>query len=480
MRTRSLVRQVILSVLLLELLCALAFTGLALLHERRIRLRAFDVMLQGRSDSLLGAIQDAEDPEDNVQVDRSELALPPSDVFAVYNRGGRLLGSSENGPPELTERHGEGFSTRTVKRHSYRVLERVGMRVIDRAESKGVGLRRPVTIVYAVRSDRMWHEVFEAAQFNVMVSVLLIVGTAAVMILLLRRVLEPIGALATAAGAVSSRSLYFRAPSAALRVRELRPLATSLETAVEGLRRAFEAEQRFVGDAAHELKTAVAVMRSSVQLLMMRSRLAEEYAAGLGDVLDDTARLEDLVARMLTLASMEENDGSGARYADLAGVTEVVVRRLQNLAGAVEVTVAVEAAGVLCVGVSAEKLEALVSNLVVNAIQHSPRASRVEVTVREEDERATLRVSDRGYGISAEALPHVFERFYREDRSRSRETGGAGLGLAICRSIVDAAQGSITIQSEPGQGTSVAVSLPRLTQRVDSSGTLNMDRRRCS
>jgi signal transduction histidine kinase len=105
--------------------------------------------------------------------------------------------------------------------------------------------------------------------------------------------------------------------------------------------------------------------------------------------------------------------------------------------------------------------QVLVSNLVMNAVEHSPQGSEVRVTVRPEpaDRRAALEVQDFGSGIAAENLPLVFERFFREDPSRSRETGGVGLGLAICRSIVESAGGAIELQSIKGEGTTVKVLL---------------------
>lgn len=112
------------------------------------------------------------------------------------------------------------------------------------------------------------------------------------------------------------------------------------------------------------------------------------------------------------------------------------------------------------VRMAAEDISVVVSNLVVNAVKHSSPASFVEVAIESANDAAVLRVRDHGAGIAPEALPHIFERFYREDTSRSRETGGAGLGLAICKSIVDGAGGTIAVTSAPGMGTSVTVTLP--------------------
>ena len=461
MKTSSLARRAVLIVLLVELLCAVAFSLTALWHERETRLRAFDVMLQGRSDSLLGAIQDAEDPGDNVTIDPSELSIPSRDIYAVYNLGGRLLGTSSHAPGELIDRRDDGFRTIRSGRHRYRVLQREALRVIDRAETHGVGLRRPVTILYAAPMDFIWHEILEAASFYVTVSVALLCATAIILIILLRKLLHPLEELAGEAAAVTASSLAFRSPASALRLRELKPLAEALSATMARVRHAFEMEQRFVGDAAHELKTAVAVVRSTVQVLSMRTRSSEEYRHGLNQILSDNERVEELVSRMLTLARFEERQEVVAGAVNLSDTVQHTLRTLGSFAEAHGVSFSASLASEVRVRLIPEAAQVLVSNLVVNAVQHSQQGSEVVVAVRRlgaSDETAILEVKDSGTGIAAENLPHVFERFFREDRSRSRQTGGAGLGLAICKSIVEAANGVIELQSLPGRGTTVTVS----------------------
>ena len=461
MKQASLIGRVMLVVLLAELLCAVALSGTALLHERWSRLHAFDVVLQGRSDSLLGAIQDVEDPNDNVAIDPAELSLPREDVYAVYSPEGRLLGQSGAAPAALTRQGRDGFSNRSVRGAHYRVYQREAVRVIDRAEHGGVGLRRPVIIVYAGLTNHIWHEVLEAAGFYVLVSLALLTLTAVAMLLLLRRVLQPIRELAAEASSVSLTSLHFRAPASALRVRELQPLAATMTAAIGNLRHALESEQRFVSDAAHELKTAVAVVRSTIQVLMMRTRPVEEYEAGLDRLLEDNVRVEELVARMLTLARLEEGEDTPVESADMGEEVLASLRRLASFAEAHSVELVKDIASGVPVPITPEKVDVLVSNLVVNAVQHSHRGGRVEVSVSLPEDGTMLRVRDYGSGISAEALPHLFERFFREDTSRSRETGGAGLGLPICKSIVEAAKGSITVDSHPGAGTTVLITFAR-------------------
>ena len=458
MKTTSLTRRAVLFILLAELLCAIVLSGVSLLHERQTRLRAFDVMLQGRSDSLLGAVQDAEDVDDNVTIDQAELSLPAADIYAVYNQGGRLLGASPQAVAPLIERKGDGFTYRAADGKEYRVFEREALRVIDRAEFGGVGLRRPVTILYGARTGHMWHEIFGAVRFYIATSLVLLCLTGALLVALLRKVLEPLEALAQAAGKISITSLHFDPPPEASRLRELQPLAKALSATIERLRASFEAQHRFVGDATHELKTAVAVVRSTVQVLTLKPRSQEEYRDGLQRVLEDNRRVEELISRMLTLARLEEQREGPNDPILLAESVGSALQKLHPFTEAHQVAVTWTLAPAVHVRIAPERAEALISNLLVNAVQHSSPGSAIHVELQESvpREQAVLSVRDHGTGISAEALPHVFERFYREDTSRSRETGGAGLGLAICHAIVRAAGGAIQVQSTPGQGTVVS------------------------
>ena len=341
------------------------------------------------------------------------------------------------------------------------MLQRDALRIIDREETNGVGLRRPVTILYGARTDHVWHEIFEAAAYSAVVSLVLLCATTVLLFLTLRRVLRPLDALALAAGRISTSSLHFDPPAEALHLRELQPLADALSATMARLRAAFEAQHRFVGDATHELKTAVAVVRSTVQLLMLRPRTLEEHHAGLLRVLEDSSRVEDLVSRMLLLARVEESASDALEIVQLDESIQAVVTGLQGFAEAHGVALASDLEANVPVRLASDRAGALLSNLVVNAIQHSSRGSAVHIGLHRASrvsDKAVLIVLDTGSGISREALPHVFERFYREDTSRSRETGGAGLGLAICHAIAEAAGGTIDVQSTPGEGTKVTVS----------------------
>jgi signal transduction histidine kinase len=457
MKVHSLTRQTVTIVLTAQVLCALALSGAAVLHEGHTRLHAFDVRLQGRSDSLLGAIQDAEDPDSAVRIDPTELALPDEDIFAVYNQGGKILGSSINAPGPLIVRTTDGFREVSFNGVHYRVLQREALRVIDRAEYGADGLKRPVTILYASPETHIWHEIFEAVSFSLLAIFLAAAFTVGCVVLLLRRALRPLSDLAAVAARLSPPLLEFEPPLSVLQIQELRPLAEVLKSAALRLREAFEKEHRFVGDAAHELKTAIAVVRSSIQLLMLKRRTQDEYAAGLERVLEDNIRVETLTAQMLQLARMEESSRGTDIPLDLGQAAKQVVRQLEPVATERNLQLLSDCLPDLMVRLSQESAEILISNLLMNAIQHSHPGMSVVVCVRKQRGMIALEVADSGTGISQDALPYIFDRFYREDRSRSRDTGGTGLGLAICKSIVEAAGGTIKVASAPDVGTTATV-----------------------
>jgi len=468
MKTYSLSRQLVAGILLAELLCAVLFSAVAIGHEMHGRRRAFDVMLRGRADSLLGAVQDAEDPEDNVTVDPTELILPRQDVYEVLSPTGRVLGrspaASAGAFQGLGSSTGTGYFNFRIGEARYRALRFNGMRIIDR-EERG-GLRRPVTVLYASPTRGLWFEAVEAVQFYVLASVLLLAVTGVALVLFLRRRLAPLEEMAEIAGRVSTNSWEFVPPHAVLRTTELAPIAMSITKLISGLRQAFERQRRLTGDATHELKTSIAVLKSSLQLLSMNPRSTEQYQAGLEGLLVDMERMEDLASRMLALARLEEAPAEPLQAANLQLAAQTVADRLRPLAELRRVALEVDAPEACKVALQTEDAEVLCSNLIMNALQHSLPEGRVSARLQSRDGVTELRVIDHGEGIPAEALPHVFERFYRADRSRSRNSGGAGLGLSICKAIVERANGTLKIESVAGGGTEVIAALPLARDRV--------------
>jgi signal transduction histidine kinase len=469
MKRHSLSRRLISSVLLVELVFAVAVIALAAVYERHSQLRSFDIMLQGRADSLLGAVQDAEDQGDNVMLDRTGLQLPSEDVYEVRDNGGRLLGRSANwqGPDAHDVVPGEDrisptriYQTKINGRH-YRLLALHGLRVVDPGD-KGGGTPRHILVVYGARTSHVWHQVRNAIVFFSLSNLVLLIVTGVLMAWLLHRGLAPMRQLAAEAENISIHRWSFQPPESAVETRELAPLASALTAAMQRLEASFSQQRRFVSDAAHELKTAVAVVKSSLQLLAMRQRTTEEYEAGIEVSLGDCERIEEIVARMLTLARAEHSTTAEevSNTSDLAVAVVASAQQFQSMAEVRSVAIALATSGPAFVPLSSEECALLCSNLLLNALQHSPPQSEVKMVLQPKLGWVDLHIEDQGDGIDPTLLPHVFERFSRGDPSRSRNTGGTGLGLAICKALVDKAGGTIALESERGHGTLASVRLP--------------------
>ncbi len=461
MKPYSITRRLITTVLLVELLAALSISTAAMLYERHQRFRAFDIMLRGRADSLLGAVQDAEDTQDNVMLDGTEVNFPAEDIYQVQDASGRVLGHSPNwhGPDEglLAAKTGKFLRVHVNGIH-YRAMRIEGLRIVDPGD-KGGGIPRRVSILYGSPIDGVWRGIWRAVGFYAATSLTLLAVSGLLIFWLLNRGLAPLRQLATAAAGVSVDSWNFAPPQRARMIRELEPLTVALETAITGLERSFMQQRRFVGDAAHELKTAVAVLKSSLQLLTLKQRTAPEYEKGIERCQLDCDRMEEAVAKMLTLARVEtKTELPSARVAtDMAQILRQVAEQFDSMAELKRLRILVMAEEAVMVDVEAEQLQLLCSNLLLNALQHSPAGSAIHAVAEQDGE---LAIEDDGDGIAPQDLPHIFDRFYRGDPSRSRNTGGTGLGLSICKAIVSRWQGTIEITSELGIGTRVVVHLP--------------------
>jgi signal transduction histidine kinase len=456
----SLRRRLIAAVLLLECGLVLGLSGATLLYLWREHMQTLDLVVRGRADSLLGQVHDAEDADDNVAINPEALDLRGRDLWMARDDGGRTLAQSNAWNPEVTHAIGvvqwpHDFRVQGV---TYRGLALHGVRQID-ANDSSPGIARAVTIFYAAPLKPVYEAMERAAEFLMAASLLLLLLTTGMLALLLRRGLAPLEELSRAAAEMTPKRPRFDAPRSAHRTQELAVLARALESATRRLDEAFVQQRVFVNDAAHELKTAVTIIKSSLQLLASRPRTAREYARGLETATADCARMEDLVQRMLQLARFEREPASGGVECDVAEVARDVTTHMERLAEIREVALLVEAPDSAPTRLDHDACASLLANLLLNALQHTPAGGSVKAAIAVGAD-IKIEVRDTGRGIAPEDLPHLFERFWRGDHSRARSTGGAGLGLSICKAIVDSCGGEIAVSSRLGEGTCVTVRLP--------------------
>jgi heavy metal sensor kinase len=241
---------------------------------------------------------------------------------------------------------------------------------------------------------------------------------------------------------------------------ELARLARTFNELLDRLEVAHSTQQRFLADASHELRTPLTVLRGEIEVALRRERSGDDYREVLQSAREEIERLSRLTENLLALARADAGEGIAAReQVDLSALAHEVARKLAPLSGLTGVTLAVEATQPVTVTGDSVALERVLTNLVENALRYSPRGENVTVAVARETEAVVLRVRDTGPGIAPEHLPHLFERFYRVDKARSREHGGAGLGLSIVKALIEAHGGTVSVASEVGQGTEFCVRL---------------------
>jgi two-component system, OmpR family, sensor histidine kinase BaeS len=251
------------------------------------------------------------------------------------------------------------------------------------------------------------------------------------------------------------------------RVRELDGIASSVNDLSRALADQEDLRRRLTADMAHELRTPLAALQSHLEAMIDGVWQADsQRLAGLHE---EILRINRLVADLERLAHVEaEHAGLVRRPTDLGALLQGIVLNHEPQFRAKGVALRLDSEGSaegLCAAADPDKLSQAVINLLSNALKYTPADGTVEVSLRAGPAGAEIRVSDTGIGIHPRDLPRVFERLYRADDSRSRATGGAGIGLSISRAIVEAHGGTIRASSEPGRGSRFVISLPSDTAR---------------
>ncbi len=232
--------------------------------------------------------------------------------------------------------------------------------------------------------------------------------------------------------------------------------------ALTPIKTAMDKQQEFVADASHELRTPLALIRANAEILKRESaRPLTENIASVDDIIQETDRLNALVTQMLTLARAESSlPAQSFAAVNLGELAEDTVREMRLLASEKGISISAQASGDTMVSGDALRLRELLTILLDNSMKYSEAGASVTVGIRPAGDKVLLEVSDNGRGIPEEALPRIFERFYRADKARSRELGGSGLGLSIAKWIAEVHKGTIGIESRRGEGTTVTVGLP--------------------
>lgn len=439
--------------LLAAVLLGFGLTGYHL--ERARQWRRIDEGLQARIAVLVEALRVA--PERGQERRRNpELRLSeahaalfgdePGHYYAIWMQGKEPVLSSANAPRDLP-RPGKGEAVVRMRgqwREAFLFAAPVDCVLVGRS-------------IGAEQADlARWAALLAAVGAGVFAGALVVGGW------LVGRALRPIEEISQAAARIGEGDLSRRI-DAGEAASELARLVAVLNTSFARLEAAFAQQGRFTADAAHELRTPVAVILAQTQSVLARERPASEYRESLEACERAAQRMRALVDSLLELARLDAGqEPLRLEPSDLAALAEEALAFVRPLAAARQIVLESELAPAPCRG-DAERLGRVLASLLSNAIEYNVHGGRVRVCTGLEGERAVLRVSNTGPGISPEGRARLFERFYRADQAR---TGGghSGLGLAIAQAIVRAHGGELGLEVGAGEWTTFAVRLPEGAQ----------------
>jgi signal transduction histidine kinase len=335
--------------------------------------------------------------------------------------------------------------------------------IISRGASLYVGGERVGTLVGTDLGSTsvmpsVTRDFLQAINRSVFLASLVAMGVALVLgTVLFQRITRPLGDMSAAARRVAAGDLETQVPVAGRD--ELGQLARSFNQMAGGLRQQQALRRKMVADIAHELRTPISIMQGTLEAML--DGILPPDGEELRGLHDETLQLGRLVADLRTLSLADAGQLTLEREpVDVGELVRDVVGRMEVLADEQDITLEHAVADTPSIEGDSQRLAQVLTNLIDNALRFTPEGGEVRVGVEGAGEHVRVSVADNGPGIAAEALPHVFDRFWRGDKSRSRAGGGSGLGLAIARQLVEAHGGSVEVESEVGEGTTFIVQLP--------------------
>jgi signal transduction histidine kinase len=250
---------------------------------------------------------------------------------------------------------------------------------------------------------------------------------------------------------------------------ELSILANEFNDLTERLQTSEQKRSRFVSDASHELKTPLASIKLLSDSILQYDMDLETVREFVGDIGDEAERLNRMTAKLLSLTKAENRAGEESEIIYMAPTVRRVARMLKQTALQNKIVFQLELEQDSPILILEDDFYQIVFNLMENGIKYNQPGGSLTVRLYREDDNAMLEVSDTGMGIPEDAIGHIFERFYRVDKARSRATGGTGLGLAIVRTIVQRNRGEISVTSRQNHGTTFTVIFPAFDTEVDKA-----------
>lgn len=248
---------------------------------------------------------------------------------------------------------------------------------------------------------------------------------------------------------------------------ELNILSNEFNDLITRLQTSENKRNRFVSDASHELKTPLASIKLLSDSILQNPMDPETVKEFVGDIGAEADRLNRMSQKLLTLSQIDSHSSESATVIRITPTVERVIRMLSPSANTQGISIEADLADDRSILISEDDLYQVIFNLVENAIKYNKTGGTVRILLSSDSTHIHIHIQDTGMGIPPESLDHIFERFYRVDKARSRSTGGSGLGLSIVRNIIKRNQGEIRVESTPGSGTTMHLQFPIFTAEED-------------
>ena len=248
---------------------------------------------------------------------------------------------------------------------------------------------------------------------------------------------------------------------------ELTALGDEFDDLTERLQTSEQKRRRFVSDASHELKTPLASIKLLTDSILQNDMDTDTIREFVGDIGDEADRLNRMTSKLLSLTKVDIEPVEESEIIYMSPTIRRVAKHLRLFADQASITIRLELEEDAPVLILEDDLYQIVYNLMENGLKYNVPGGTLTVALNRNADYGIIRVTDTGMGIPAEAIPHLFERFFRVDKARSRASGGSGLGLAIVRAIVQRNKGEITVESIPDRGTTFTVTFPAFDTEVD-------------
>jgi heavy metal sensor kinase len=323
----------------------------------------------------------------------------------------------------------------------------------------------PFTVTLGAPTTEVWETLRAFRNYLLLFAPLVLLTSALGGYWLSHRALAPVDALTRTARQISGQNLSSRLEKLDTGD-ELQRLSETLNEMLGRIERAFLQVTQFTADASHELRTPISLMRTEAEVALRKPRDADAYREALQHILKETERTSVLIEHLLALARADSGrEFLKPAHVDLGELLRECMQEWKSLAACHghEFTLRCPQGAQVCVMADESALRRVLAILLDNAIKYTPAPGRIDVFCTEHERRAVVSVTDTGIGISPEEHSKIFERFYRVDKARGRAIGGAGLGLAIARWIVERHGGTITIESAPNQGARFSVDIPAVS-----------------